>query len=216
MNNACPATVTVQSRDWLAGGNGSGSHSCCTDQVPSSKYENYFQLLLWSVCSIKIADLIWSQWKQLWLPRPKLFCWRIISRELDRQPEKPADRYSRNTRLNLLLPSRRPQVPCWVMWKHTLHLTHGYSFFSLFTNCTHADDVTVYPTVLSMNVTKFNIILLMIKVTIKQPFSHCVLHIRYCDKHFSYIILFLIFTKTLWEKFYYYPHLLLFSKMNIW
>lgn len=125
-----------------------------TDQLPSSKYENHFQLLLWSVCSIKISDLIWSQWKELWLPRPKLFCWRIISRELYKQPEKPAERYSRNTRLNLLLPSRRPQVPCWVMWKHILHLTHGYSFFSLFTNCTHADGVTVYPTVLSMNVTK--------------------------------------------------------------
>lgn len=71
-----------------------------------------------------------------------------------------------NTRLNLPLLSRRPQVPCWVMWKHILHLTHGYSFFSLFTNCTHADGVTIYSIVLSMSVTEFNIILLMIKITI--------------------------------------------------
>lgn len=121
-------------RLWLAGGNGSGSHSCYTDQLPSSKYENHFQLLLWSVCSIKILALIWSQWKKLWLLRPKLFCWRIISRELQMQPEKkPAARYSRNTRPNLSLPSRRPQVPCQDMWKHILYLTHSYSFFCLLT-----------------------------------------------------------------------------------
>lgn len=139
------------------GGNGSGSHSCYTNQLPSSKYENHFQLLLWSDCSNKITDLIWSQRKELWLPRPKLFCWRIISRELYTQPEKkPAARHSRNSRPNLPLPSRSPQVPCWVIWKHILHLTHGYLLSSLYTNCTHADSGTVYSIVLSMNATKFN------------------------------------------------------------
>lgn len=48
---------------------------------------------------------IWSQQKKLQLPRPKLFCWRILSRELYIQPDKkPAARYSRNTKPNLPLP----------------------------------------------------------------------------------------------------------------
>ena len=82
---------------------------------------------------IKISDLIWSQLKELWLRRPKPFCWRIISRELFMQPtKKPDARYSRNTLPNLPLPSRRSQVPCKVTWKYIIHLTHRCSFFSLF------------------------------------------------------------------------------------
>lgn len=51
--------------------------------------------------------------------------------------------------------------------ENILHLTHSHSFFSLFTNHTHADGMKVDSIFLSMNVTIFNILLIiMIKITI--------------------------------------------------
>lgn len=131
--------------------NGSGSHSCYTDQLPSSKYENYFQFLLWSVCSIQIADQSEAS-KRSCSFRDQSYFVEEYYQENCISSQTRSQLQDTPEILNLIFPYLPEDLKALAKsCENILHLTHDYSFFSVYSPYP-SDGVKVYSIFLSTNV----------------------------------------------------------------